>query len=74
MNVLCCVGRVEIQIETFFDFNIWNPVIRIAIYLVVRKFNLRGFFCLNLFFCHKFIYFCLFSSNSTYSIQNQVIY
>ena len=26
-------------------YNIWNPVIRNAIYLVVRKFYLRGFFC-----------------------------
>ena len=25
-------------------YNIWNPVIRIAIYLVVRKFYLRGLF------------------------------
>ena len=36
-------------LEILHIYNIWNPVIRIAIYLVVRKFYLRGLFdCLNL--------------------------
>ena len=30
--------------------------------------------CFNIQTCHQFVNFCLFSSNSTYSIQNQVRY
>ena len=74
-------------------YNIWNPVIRIAIYLVVRNFIFVDFLavkfngsnikqgiclvtprCFNIQTSHGFENFCLFSSNSTYSVQNQVIY
>ena len=74
-------------------YNIWNPVIRIAIYFVVRKFYQFVNFlavkingsdvkpgiclvtprCFNIQTRHGFKNFCLFSSNSTYSVQNQVI-
>ena len=74
-------------------YNISNPVIRIAIYLVVRKFFFVVFLavkvngsdvkpgtclvtplCFKIQTSHGFKNFCLFSSNSTYSVQNQVIY
>ena len=69
------------------SYNLWILLRKIVIYLVGRKFYLRGFFavkvdgsdvivgipeCFNIQTRHKFENFCIFSLNSTYSIQNEV--
>ena len=74
--------------------NLWIILWKIVIYLIFRKFYLRGLLfalkvhgsdaksgiclvtpgCFNIQTSRGFENFCLFSSNSTYSVQNQVIY
>ena len=73
---ISCLGTLHIC-------NLWILLRKIVIYLVGRKFYLRGFFavkvdgsdvivgtpkCFNIQTRHKFENFCLFSLNSTYSI------
>ena len=80
---ISCLGILHIC-------NLWILLRKIVIYLVGRKFYLRGLFfavkvdgsdvivgtpeCFNIQARHKFENFCLFSLNSTYSNQNQVRY
>ena len=81
--------KVKVTISCLGILHICNLWILIVIYLVGRNFYLRGFFavkvdesdvivgtpeCFNIQTRHKFENFCLFPSNSTYSIQNQVRY
>ena len=58
--------------------NLWILLRKIVIYLVGRKFHSEFTVgtpeCFNIQTRHKFENFCLISSNSTYSIQNQVRY